>query len=359
MMAGNNPYAGNAGAPNTANTSADPFATPSTGTAAPATTTAPGSQGPAIRPGGGSSTATGTATTPPVPTGPGVKDPTVTQANTGTAPTAPTVNFGGYTPTTTNGGLINTAQTPLANTTASTAQTWTPTADQTTSGQLSQILASNSPLMGQASLQADQAMAGRGLLNSSMTAGAEEQAMINSATPIAQSNAQTLAAAGAQNAQEGTQANLATAAQTNAAAQQQAGAQASAQQTNASAINSALQFVSQGNLTASQSNAGNQLQAALTAYTTNANAAEQQKALQNASDIANLQGQYSTLINTNSQFGTAFSSLMSNVASIYSNANITDPAAAAAPMIAAFQNYAQTSQNITGLNIAQNFKPAT
>jgi hypothetical protein len=262
-------------------------------------------------------------------------------------------------PTTANGGLIDTAQTPGANTTASTAQAWNPTAGQTAGGQLSQILASNSPLMGQASLQADQSMAARGLLNSSMTSGAEEQAMINAATPIAQSNAQTLAAAAAQNAQEGTQANLATAAQTNAAAMQKAAAQQSGQASNAAAINSNFQFLNQGNLTASQANAGNSLQAALTAYSTKANAAEQQKALQNSADIANLQGQYSTLINTNSQFGTAFSSLMSNVASVYSNPAITNPAAAAAPMIQAFQNYAATSQNITGLNIAQNFKPAT
>jgi hypothetical protein len=293
-----------------------------------------------------------TGTTPP-----GVSAPATPTAALPSAPTASNVNFSGYAPSSTNGGLIDTAQVPLANTTQSQAQTWNVDPSQLTSTQLNNILSSNSPLMGQASLQADQAQAARGLLNSSMTGTAEEQALINSATPIAQANANTLAAAGAQNAQEGTQANLATAAQANAAAQQQAGAVSTAQQSNAAAVNTALQFVSQGNLTAEQTNAGNQLQAALTQYTTTANANEQAAALNNATQIANLQGQYSNLINTNSSLGSSFSNFLSNVASIYGNPNITDPDAAAAHLISDFTNYADTLQNVTGLNLAQNFQP--
>jgi len=312
-------------------------------------------------------TSTGTSTTAAGQTGnnttnsPGTTPPSVNVPPSPTAalpadPTANNVSFTGYNPNTTNGGLINTAQTPLANTTASQSTNWNVDPSQLTSTQLNNILQSNSPLMGQASLQADQSQAARGLLNSSMTSGAEEQAMINSATPIAEANANTLAAAGAQNAQESTQANLATASQANAASQQQASAISTAQQSNAAAVNTALQFVSQGNLTASQTNAGNALQAALTKYTTTANVNEQTAALASAQQIANIQGQYSNLINSNSTLGSAFSNLMSNVASIYSNPDITDPKSAAAPLIQSFTNYADTVQNINGLNVANNFQ---
>lgn len=75
--------------------------------------------------------------------------------------------------------------------TAQTTQVNVPT--ETMQGQLSSILSKNSPLMEQARTSATQQMAQRGLINSSMAAGAGTAAMIERALPIAQQDAQTYA----------------------------------------------------------------------------------------------------------------------------------------------------------------------
>jgi hypothetical protein len=66
-------------------------------------------------------------------------------------------------------------------------------AKQTTGGQLGEILKTDNPLMQTAATQAKQAANDKGLINSTMAVQAGQQAMINSATPIAQSNAGTYA----------------------------------------------------------------------------------------------------------------------------------------------------------------------
>ena len=87
----------------------------------------------------------------------------------------------------------------LTNATGATAAQFTPQERQvnaeqeTTSGQLKSIMAEDSPLMQQARAQAKQGMAQRGLINSSMSQGAGVAAMLERATPIAQSNATTFA----------------------------------------------------------------------------------------------------------------------------------------------------------------------
>jgi len=65
------------------------------------------------------------------------------------------------------------------------------TPGQTVQGQLDQILSSDSPLMQRAATQGAQVANSRGLLNSSMAAGAAQGAMIDRATPIASQDAQT------------------------------------------------------------------------------------------------------------------------------------------------------------------------
>jgi hypothetical protein len=67
----------------------------------------------------------------------------------------------------------------------------TVTANQTAAGQLDDVLASDSPLMQRTATQGAQAANQRGLLNSSMAAGAAQGAMIDRATPIAQQDAST------------------------------------------------------------------------------------------------------------------------------------------------------------------------
>lgn len=86
--------------------------------------------------------------------------------------------------TTPPGGMINRAaptpvQTPELNRETETA-----------AGQLDSILAQDSPLMQRARTIAEQRMQGRGLINSSMAVGAAQAAMIDAATPIAQTDAQ-------------------------------------------------------------------------------------------------------------------------------------------------------------------------
>lgn len=63
--------------------------------------------------------------------------------------------------------------------------------NQTSAGQLDQILDSNSPLMQRAAIQGQQYANARGLLNSSMASEAAQGAMIDRATPLAQQDAQT------------------------------------------------------------------------------------------------------------------------------------------------------------------------
>ena len=65
------------------------------------------------------------------------------------------------------------------------------TSDQTVSGQLSGLLSQDSPLMQRAKYQGIATANSRGLLNSSLAAGAAQAAMIDAALPVAQQDAQT------------------------------------------------------------------------------------------------------------------------------------------------------------------------
>jgi hypothetical protein len=65
------------------------------------------------------------------------------------------------------------------------------TSDQTVSGQLDSLLSQDSPLMQRAKYQGIATANSRGLLNSSLAAGAAQAAMIDAALPIAQQDAQT------------------------------------------------------------------------------------------------------------------------------------------------------------------------
>lgn len=69
---------------------------------------------------------------------------------------------------------------------------WTPQDDHVDT-QVQRITAANSPLMQQARAQGQAGMARRGLLNSSMAVGAGQQAVLNTALPMAQQNAAQIA----------------------------------------------------------------------------------------------------------------------------------------------------------------------
>lgn len=121
------------------------------------------------------------------------------------------------------GGML----TPATETTAAQfdpVQRQVDAATETTSGQLKTIMAEDSPLMQQARAQAQQGMAARGLINSSMAQGAGVAAMLERATPIAASDASTYF-----NQAQTNQAAANTGGQFNASSQNQFGLQKGAQ----------------------------------------------------------------------------------------------------------------------------------
>lgn len=158
----------------------------------------------------------------------------------------------------------------------------------TVSGQLSTILNSGSPLMQQAQSQAMDTANSRGLLNSSMAAGAGESAMIDKALPIASQDASTY------------NSNAAT----NTATQNQD------KQFNAAATNASNQATA---------NAANQ--SGLSAQT-----AEQDTALQTlkgtqATNLANIEANYKDLMQTSASAASLFNATSQNINSILADPN--------------------------------------
>lgn len=83
------------------------------------------------------------------------------------------------------------------------------TEDQLVSSQLQGLLASDSPYMRQAALAAERQSASRGLLSSSMAAGASQAAAMQAAMPIAAANAEAYQRAASENAAAINSTNLA------------------------------------------------------------------------------------------------------------------------------------------------------
>jgi hypothetical protein len=113
--------------------------------------------------------------------------------------TVPTItNLAAPAPT---AGLLTNAQTSTAQINPASSgpaqqasvNKWNVDAPQTVQGQISGIIAQNSPLMQQAQTTALDQMNQRGLLNSSMAIGAGHQAVYNAALPIATADAATYA----------------------------------------------------------------------------------------------------------------------------------------------------------------------
>lgn len=84
-----------------------------------------------------------------------------------------------------------TAQAVTPTSTGYTAQGVSVTPQETVQGQLADITSKDSPLMQQAARRANEQMTSRGLLNSSIAVGAGQDAVLNSALPIAQQDAST------------------------------------------------------------------------------------------------------------------------------------------------------------------------
>lgn len=239
------------------------------------------------------------------------------------------------------------------------AANWNVDKNQTVAGQLDGILASNSPLLQKAQSDALQAANGRGLLNSTMAAGAGTGALLDRALQIATPDAQVNANSAQYNA---TAANTASARNQdagNTAAQFTAGAQNTASLANAQAQNQAGQFNANSQTQVSLANAQAQNQAAsqsagflMEAAKANQNQAFQAAAMEydaafkasmaNA-DAANkvqlqqldgqireglmaLEAQYKTQMQTSQSASTMYAQTMQEIGKIMNNPDLDGPA---------------------------------
>lgn len=139
---------------------------------------------------------------------------------------------------------------------ASQSQTseWAPDSKSTVQGQLSNVLANDSPLLTQARTRASQSAASRGLLNSSMAVSAGESAAYDVALPIAQQDASTHAQAGQFNANAKNQSSMFNAGESNKLQGQQLDQEFQSGLANADAKNTALARDQSVNLDAQRSN---------------------------------------------------------------------------------------------------------
>jgi hypothetical protein len=138
----------------------------------------------------------------------------------------------------------------------------TPQSNETVQGQLTGILAANSPLLQQARAASLAQMNQRGLVNSSMAVGAGQEAVIKQALPIASQDATTFANAAQLNTNLANQSAQFNTGQSNVGLQFTAGAENQAALANAGAQNQASQFTSAAQNQAALTNAANQNQAA-------------------------------------------------------------------------------------------------
>lgn len=178
---------------------------------------------------------------------------------------------------------VSTAATTNATANLTTPTEWKLDDKQTVQGQLSGILASNSPLLQQAQTKSLQDMNARGLSNSSMAIGAGQNALYSAALPIAQADANINA----------------TNAQTNTQIKNNSDA------TNTNILNSTSQFNAQASNTASQNaaNASNQILGT-------------QLDQNNKLQLADVEASYKTLMQTNSSAGELYQQAVKNITDI-------------------------------------------
>ena len=211
-------------------------------------------------------------------------------------------------------GSAVTGYTPaLADPKAAAATGYTPTPytvapKATVAEQVRTIAGEDSPLMQQAATRARQAMVDKGLLNSSIAAGAEQGAVLQAALPIAQADAATYEraatnTANAENAQKGilTQA-------TNTAGLQNANAATSVAVSNAGNINFALN----AGATAANTTA---LQTALAGIDT-----------ETKTSLATLDAQNRQLLQTNANAANMYQETVKNIAAIATDHSLSEDA---------------------------------
>ena len=282
-----------------------------------------------------------------------------------------------------------------ANTAAGTH--WAVDAGQTVEGRLKGILDVGSPLQQQAATHAAEAANGRGLLNSSMAIQAGQGAVIASALPIAQQDAQTFAAAGRHaadtdnsmaqyntaaknqaaqfgaqagnvqtlaNQQDVNQAGQARAVQANELQRQTLQQRQQAETANAAAANTATQQDAQRSLTAQTANlgaavqqSGQQYEQAVKIAMQNTDQAGklqlQQIDAATRAQLAEMQAKYNVQMQASSSMAGTYQAFMNQLAGVMSNESLdfAGKQAAVNGMTALFDNALGVQANISGLNL--------
>lgn len=264
------------------------------------------------------------------------------------------------------------------------ATDWQVTPNQTVQGQLSSVLDSGSPLLTKARADTAQAANARGLLNSSMAAGAGEAAVLDKALQIATPDAQVNAQAGqfnanarnaeaAQNQQATNTASQFTAGAANTAelnnqqaanraSEFTAGAANNASATNAAATNAAVSETAKMQLQAGLANQQQAFQSAMTQYDTSfkaalANADATNKSLLTQLDgaiktnLATIEAQFKTQMQTSQSAAAMYSETIKSIGQIMQDQNLDAGAKQNAidQQMAALQNSLKLQAAITNI----------
>lgn len=211
----------------------------------------------------------------------------------------------------------------------STATNWNVTPDQTVQSRIQGIIGENSDLLKQAKTNALADANGRGLINSSMAVGAGQQAVINTALPIAQQDAATYAQSAQFNAGQATQNS-----------QFNTGLITSARAATAQAQNQSNQAQTQAqNALIGQQQAG-QIDLAKMGYDANTKVLLQQMDAETRTNLANIQSQYQREIASTQGAAQAFQEAIKQIGAIQNNSDMD-----AAGRTAAINTQLQLLQN--------------
>lgn len=231
-----------------------------------------------------------------------------------------------------NPGTTNVADTQDASATAATsstsegllsqAKTQDVPKENLASSQLNDITSQSSPLMTRARQEGMLLAARRGLQNSSLAAGAAEGALVDRATPIAQTNAaqlqeQSLANQTAENDNNKFNAQLGT--QNN---QFNAGLETDVSKQNADLTTKVSQQNAQQKATNAQQNAAATNTMSSQVLQANSDLNKQYLAGQQSMDLATIQGRYQQLISANETAANLYQSYFNSIGQVMANKDI-------------------------------------
>lgn len=329
-------------------------------------------------------------------------------------PAAPTVNAGvigaamqpvaGVSGTQTAGNVaaVNPAQFGLATATAATssgydaAQTgvkhWDVGSDQTVAGQVAKITAADGPLAQAAATRAAQTANARGLINSSMAVQSGQEAVLNSALPIAQADAATYSLQGRTNTQfdndnaqfntnatnasrqfntgAGNAAKLVDAQAANNLQSQQIDNQAKAVFANTAQVNDARKYDAQAGLQAAMANQDVAVKQSAIQYDASVKAALQNADMASKTQLqsmdastrqylADVEAKYKTRMQTSASMTSTYQSMIDNITRVMQDKDLdAGGKQAAIDNLRTLYNGALAAQEtVSGLNLGRVLSP--